>query len=95
MEKPLPAVDRIRSIIAALDRSIDAARDQRLHGSNAPRTPTTPIEPAKPLDASQNGDVPIAPTKLKARPKRSSPLPDYRAPMRPQTPHENESGSPA
>lgn len=66
MSKSMSAADRVRPILQAMDRSVDAARRRRLHGS----VPATP-DPSRPA----NGDgASTPPTRLKARPKRSTPI---------------------
>jgi len=85
MEQKKPAADRVRHILQAMERSIDAARQRRVTGgrppvpaapSNAPALGTS--DPIKPM-------LPEKPGRLRARPKRSTPLAgfDNRTPMRP------------
>jgi len=85
MEQKKPAADRVRHILQAMERSIDAARQRRETG-NRPPVPTVPAaapalgttDPIKPPHSDQ-------PARLRARPKRSTPLSgfDSRTPMRP------------
>lgn len=68
--------DRVRPILQAMERSIDAARQQRLRANGAPAVPVEPV--------NGNAIVPVvgdpaAPPRLKARPKRSPTLPGYTA----------------
>jgi hypothetical protein len=72
MEKSRPAADRVRPILQAMERSIDAARRRRLHAgaveeedAPAPAVPDT----SQPLRIGEPG------ARLKARPKRPSAFP--------------------
>ncbi len=73
MDKSRPAAERVRPILQAMERSIDAARRRRLGNDEAPEAEVdarpTNLDPALPL-----GD---RPARLKARPKRVSPFPGY------------------
>ena len=74
MDKSRPAVDRVRPFLAAMERSIDAARRQRLQipGGRSSETTIPPIaEPAA------TDPVAAPPTRLKARPKRVNPFQCY------------------
>ena len=76
-------IEKVRPILQAMERSIDAARSRRIVDDAAPETPAPtarPETPVRPLAAP-----PAAPTqpamvsdgttpRLKARPKRSVPL---------------------
>ena len=66
MEQSKSAAERIRPILQAMDRSIEAARRRRLHDSQRPtsRGPSEPPEMAS--------DEPAR--RLKARPKRTPPF---------------------
>ena len=75
MDNSRPAAERVRHILRAMEQSIDAARQRRLHTNDhrdghpgGPETiPHTPPSPT--------GEEPA--TRLKARPKRSSHLSNF------------------
>ena len=71
MDKSRPAAERVRPILFAMERSIDAARKRRLQQNES-----TEREPA--VSTSSENDVipPVAgmTPRLKARPKRPSPM---------------------
>ncbi len=74
MDKSRPVAERVRPILNAMERSIDAARRRRLHLDDEPeqavaRPAPTPPETPAPCD----DDVP----RLKARPKRPSSFPPF------------------
>lgn len=73
MEKPRPAAERVRPILQAMERSIDAARRRRLHTGAAVEEDEAPVpvapEPSQSLRLGEPG------SRLKARPKRPSAFP--------------------
>ncbi len=75
MEQSRSAVERVRPVLRAMERSIEAARRRRLESgaiaTDDSRTPAA-IERGRTF-----GDHPPL-TRLKARPKRSIPQPRYR-----------------
>lgn len=77
MDKSTPVADRVRPILHAMERSIDAARRRRLHPddvADATSTPAPPVGREAPIVGED--DVP----RMKARPKR--PAFDSNAPFR-------------
>lgn len=79
MDKSKPAADRVRPILQAMERSIDAARQRRTHGGRpAPAPQPTRDEPTQNLG-------PDGVPRQRARPKRSTPLTNMndRTPLRP------------
>lgn len=83
-------IDQVRSILGRLDRSIDQAREKRLHGDTEPRAAATP--PAKAEEPAARTTVPPPPAVGPARPAPSrAPSPFGRAkPLRNgqnETPH--------
>ena len=61
------AADRIRPILRAMERSIDSARRNRVHGQGEVRQPALPPPMAAvPATPGHTADAP----RLKARPKR-------------------------
>jgi hypothetical protein len=69
MDKSRPVAERVRPILQAMERSIDAARRQRLnHDSGPARAP----EPHRDGSPDGNGAPNTPPARLKARPKRSN-----------------------
>ena len=66
MKNSITTVERIRPILQAMDRSIDAARQQRLHNGDGPVQPR-PLA----VDRHDAGDAEIP--RRKARPKRATP----------------------
>jgi hypothetical protein len=67
MDKPRPAAERVRPILQAMERSIDAARRRRLHTTGDDGKEENVAKPAEHETAPPNGEP--AP-RLKARPKR-------------------------
>jgi len=84
MDKSKSAADRIRPILQAMERSIDAARAARTHqGRPAPASPPEAIEVDD--EPRPTGKVdPETASRMRARPKRPAPLPDDRGPLRPR-----------
>jgi len=74
MDNSKPAAERIRPILQAMERSIDAARQRRLHESGEPEV-SEPVRP-DPQTEAPAGDTERA-ARLKARPKRATPLSGY------------------
>lgn len=72
MEQPRSAVDKVRPVLQAMERSIDAARRRRLDtGAVAAEEPPSAV----PIERERTfGDHPPL-ARLKARPKRSIPQP--------------------
>jgi len=66
MKNSRTTVERIRPILQAMERSIDAARQQRLHDIDGPAQPR-PMA----IDPHTAGDGAIP--RRKARPKRATP----------------------
>ena len=85
MDKSTPVADRVRPILHAMERSIDAARRRRLHPNEItePASPatTTPVGGEPPRTGGED-NVP----RLKARPKRpaydGTPNVPFRTPSR-------------
>jgi hypothetical protein len=75
MDKPRPAAERVRPILQAMERSIDAARRQRLHvtGEEEKDKEEDVVQPAESESRPTNGEPP---QRLKARPKRSGHFPE-------------------
>ncbi len=71
MDKSRAAVDRVRPFLAAMERSIDAARRQRLQTAGERPTEDAILRIAEP-DTTDPTAAP--PPRLKARPKRVSPF---------------------
>ncbi len=69
MDKSRAAVDRVRPFLAAMERSIDAARRQRLQAPGERPTEAAILRLAEPTDP-----VAAPPPRLKARPKRVNPF---------------------
>lgn len=74
MEKSRPAAERIRPFLQAMERSIDLARQRRLH--TAPGRGDEPGQPAN-EETGQDPEQTDPPIRRKARPKRPSHLNDY------------------
>ncbi len=73
MDKSRPAADRVRPILQAMERSIDAARQRRLHspdGQEADPQVATPISTGTPTEGEPA-------TRLKAKPKRPPQMPGF------------------
>jgi len=71
MDKSRPAADRVRPILFAMERSIDAARKRRLNQDEPDeREPVVPISPENKVIPPVAGATP----RLKARPKRPTPM---------------------
>lgn len=68
MDKPQSAIDRVRPMLQAMERSVDAARRRRLHEDEPV---AQPHDPHVPVSASRTNDD--EPPRLKARPKRTTP----------------------
>lgn len=66
MDRTRTPVERVRPILQAMERSIDAARRRRLDQDHVTTPP--PASPADPITERQG-----PPPRLKARPKRSNP----------------------
>ncbi len=71
MDKSRAAVDRVRPFLAAMERSIDAARRQRLQAPGERPTEAAILRIAEP---AATDPVAAPPPRLKARPKRVSPF---------------------
>jgi hypothetical protein len=73
MDNNSPAMDRVRSILQRMDRSIDDARRRREQADepddSSPGTPPTSGD-----ESSTGTTADGAPTRLKARPKRMNPV---------------------
>ena len=67
MKTSRSTAERMRPILQAMERSIDAARRRRLHESESPPEPR-PV----PVDPRQQGNDALP--RRKARPKRSTPV---------------------
>ena len=78
MDNARSAAERVRPILQAMERSIDTARQRRLHTSGIPVREMVPVTPIKQetSEAVVGQDGEPAP-RLKARPKRASPLSTY------------------
>ncbi len=72
MDKSRPAADRVRPFLAAMERSIDAARRQRLQAPGERPTEAAILRIAEP--ATTDPVVAPPPPRLKARPNRSNPF---------------------
>ncbi|MBX3375323.1 MAG: hypothetical protein KF817_15965 [Phycisphaeraceae bacterium] len=90
MDQKQPAADRIRHVLQAMERSIDIARQRRMTGSRPVPAPAATTPPPAPVPAEEPfpptaPDQAGQPGRLRARPKRSTPLSgfDDRTPMRP------------
>lgn len=84
MDKSKSAAERIRPILQAMERSIDAARAARTH-QGRPVPPAPPAEIPEEDEPRPTGKVdPETASRMRARPKRPAPLPDERGPMRPR-----------
>ena len=83
MDKSKPAADRVRPILQAMERSIDAARQRRTRETRPGQPQDTP-NPVTPDPTAPDGEQP----RLRARPKRSTPMTgmDDRTPLRPRDP---------
>ena len=74
MKTTRTTADRVRPILQAMERSVEAARRRRLHDTDdQPRPRPVPVEHAA---TTINGDTDLP--RRKARPKRSTP--DLRRP---------------
>ncbi|MBT8484869.1 MAG: hypothetical protein HKO59_03565 [Phycisphaerales bacterium] len=73
MDKSRPAAERVRPILEAMERSVTAARQRRLHGGTPASTPTPPTPGTSTLEPPARDEE--TPTRLKARPKRATPYP--------------------
>lgn len=87
-------IDQVRSILGRLDRSIDQAREKRLHGDTDPRPAATPAKVEEPVNRTP---VTPPPAVGPARPAPSrTPSPFGRAkPLRnapADTPHDRWTG---
>ena len=71
MDRSRPAAERVRHILRAMEQSIDAARQRRLHTHDHHDGRPGGVETAK-HDSPTGGEEPV--TRLKARPKRPSHL---------------------
>lgn len=71
MDKSRPAVDRVRPFLAAMERSIDAARRERLQGPGERPSEAAILRITEPA-ATDPAAAP--PPRLKARPKRVNPF---------------------
>lgn len=78
-------IEKVRPILQAMERSIDAARNRRVADKDTgPATPIAPVSPTLALPRSTGfvprsaptqpamADEPDSPPRLKARPKRSN-----------------------
>jgi len=74
MDNTKPAAERVRPILQAMERSIDAARQRRLHQTGAESANDAVPAPTEGAPPAAEGD---RPTRLKARPKRPAPLSGY------------------
>ena len=78
MKNSRTTAERMRPILEAMERSIDIARRQRLHGTD------TPVQ-QRPMAADRHGNGDDEMPRRKARPKRATPTlrhpghPEYRA----------------
>ena len=74
MDKSRPATERVRPILQAMERSIDAARRRRLNHGDA----ASPVHGVSEIPR-QEEQLPTNENtgRLKARPKRVSPFPAY------------------
>ncbi len=83
MDKSKAKLDRVRPILQAMERSIDAARRRRTM-DEVPETPAAPEpEPTEPTRPIGSGPVdPETATRMRARPKRPRGFDDVR-PVRP------------
>ncbi len=81
MDKSKPAVDRVRPILQAMERSIDAARQRRTRDVRS-EPPLEQPEATPPEGSASDG----GPPRQRARPKRSTPLSgaDDRSPLWPK-----------
>jgi hypothetical protein len=70
MDQPRSAVDRVRPVLQAMERSIDAARRRRLDIGAVAAEPPSPILPIE-RERTFGDHPPLA--RLKARPKRAIP----------------------
>lgn len=68
MNNSRSTADRVRPILQAMERSIDQARNRRLHHDDAPMPPR-PVPAPPPV---RNNDTNAA--RRKARPKRATPM---------------------
>ena len=72
MHPSRPAAERVRPILQAMERSIDAARQRRLHDTDErPEELETTTPPAEPRPLTPHREQT---PRLKARPKRAMPL---------------------
>jgi hypothetical protein len=74
MEQSRPAAERVRPVLLAMERSINAARQRRLH-ENEPESVETdtpaPLKHTAPIGESDT------PARLRAKPKRPSAFPAF------------------
>ncbi len=75
MDKTRPVAERVRPILQAMERSIDAARQRRLHEAGPPAREASPVP--TPTERQETAVEAEPATRLKARPKRPSPLSGY------------------
>jgi hypothetical protein len=73
MDNNSPAMDRVRSILQRMDRSIDDARRRREQSDEPDDSPPGTPPPPGDENAHDSHDE-GAPTRLKARPKRMNPV---------------------
>ena len=71
MQNSMPASERVRPILQAMERSISEARQRRLQGSPCEEEPVIPTPAPIENDDQKTGQPP----RLKARPKRATPFP--------------------
>jgi len=74
MEQSRPAAERVRPILLAMERSIEAARQRRLNANEPDDVETAfpaPLKHSTPIGESD------APARLRARPKRPSAFPAF------------------
>jgi len=86
MDKSKAKLDRVRPILQAMERSIDAARRRRTMEDVPETPPAAPARPPDPIEAPRPiGSGPVDPetaTRMRARPKRPRGFDDVR-PTRP------------
>lgn len=59
------AFQKVKAILGKLDRSIEEARERRLH-TTAPAAPASPVQPAQPQQAAPPGMAQRIPAQQKA-----------------------------
>ncbi len=79
MKNSRSTAERVRPILAAMERSIETARRRRLHEVETPAQPRPAV-----AEVRESNDHPQDLPRRKARPKRPAPLaldggPEYRA----------------